>query len=1044
MSNIFRSNGAQAQQSTIASGVAIQSSVLGRCIPVVYGTTVVAPNLILYGNFKAIAPSSTSNSGKGGLGGTGGKGQSGSTSTSYFAALAFALCMGPIAGVRTVYVNKGTSSLAALGFSLFTGTYPQAAWGTVVDTVSTALGYNGIAYIAAANYSLGTSPTLPNHKVEVQGLLWGVVDNDAVPDQVLTDILTNTHYGVGFPAARLGDLTTYNAYCYATSLFISPAYTEQRPTADILDELMIATNSELVWSSGKLNVVPRGDTLLSANGKTYTPPAAALYDLTDDDFLDNQSSVSSSGSSGGDPIAMVRKRASDALNTIKFEFLDRANQYASGIAEVKRQELIDLSGGLIRSNGSRQMHMFASAAPAQTAAQLFLQRQAIRNTYGFTLDARYILLDPMDIVTLTDSVLGLSKTPVRILEITENDDGSLNFLAEDYLAGVGANAVYSFTQGQGPQPNWNASPGNSNPPIFFEPPDQLGGGLFVYMALSGGTNWGGAQVWVSVDGATFRLQGTVSSGPARMGVLTAPLAAVPPAVTGATVDQTDTLSVDLSQSAGVLNGGTVAQALALSTACYVDGEYVAYVNAALTGTNKYDLSYLVRGAYGSAITAHAAGSKFARLDRGIFALPFTQDMIGKTIAVKILSFNVFNGGLQGLGDVGPYTYTITGAALSSPLPNVVNLRAVFVGSVLQLLWDEIADFRPVQYQISKGTTFAGAQILRVVAHPPFATQGDGTYWVTGISQPTAGLTVQSGTPQSLSVATSGSTLVDNVIATWDEAATGWGGSFTGGAVTDSIVIRTGSNGNFLGLSDFLGNTDFLNAGGAGQASGTYTIPDTHIIKLTSAVACKVTITWSAIGQAVSANFLGLADFLGKVDFLDYGLTSRVNVYPQIRVAQGIGVGFLSRTDFLGTSDFLNAGSYGFGPWQKYETGYYVGLAFQAQMVLTTNDSAVIAEATAMTFSVDVPDRVDTYNLTLGAAASSVTFQPEGAAAPAAFNGGPGSSAVPIVSSEIVYAGAPVDGDKVVISALTLSSLTVAVRNAGANVARNVHLTVQGF
>lgn len=378
--------------------------------------------------------------------------------------------------------------------------------------------------------------------------------------------------------------------------------------------------------------------------------------------------------------------------------------------------------------------------------------------------------------------------------------------------------------------------------------------------------------------------------------------------------------------------------------------------------------------------------------------------------------------------------------LTTPLANVTNLRDVFVGSISQLLWDEITADRPFLYQVSKGGQFQTSQVLRSVAHPPFATQGDGTYWVTAVAQQIAGVTVSSAVPAEITIATSGSVLVDNVIATFDEAATGWKGSFTGGAVTDGVVVRTSSNGDFLGETDFLGVADFLNANGSGQISGTYTIPNSHIVQLTSPVACKVTITWAATGQAVAANFLNVVDFLGQVDFLGFAATSRVDVYPQIRTAQslGAGAGFLARTDFLGTADFLFDNFYAWGPWQKYETGSYIGLAFEAQLVLTTSDPQTIAEATAMTFSVDVPDREDPYNLTLGAAPYPLSFSP------APFNGGPGDSPVPIVQAVVIYNGDPVAGDQVAISDVTLAGLTARVLNGGVPVARNMHLTVQGF
>src|SRR6185312_9711608 len=158
----------------------------------------------------------------------------------------------------------------------------------------------------------------------------------------------------------------------------------------------------------------------------------------------------------------TRQRPADALNDIRLEFLDRGNQYNAGVVEASDQAAIDLYG--LRTERPQQAHLFADLGAAHQAAQLRLQRQAVRNKYQFTLDQRYILLDPMDIVTLTDTRLGLDRQWVRITEITENDDGTLQFVAEDYLAGTGSAATYSFASGAGYSADYNADPGDALAP----------------------------------------------------------------------------------------------------------------------------------------------------------------------------------------------------------------------------------------------------------------------------------------------------------------------------------------------------------------------------------------------------------------------------------------------------------------------------------------------------------------------------------------------------------------------------------------------------
>ena len=101
----------------------------------------------------------------------------------------------------------------------------------------------------------------------------------------------------------------------------------------------------------------------------------------------------------------------------------------------------------------------------------------------------------IDIVAISDSYLGLSDQWVRIIEITEQDDGSLVFVAEEYLNGTGNAPAYSFQSNDGFNADYNSAPSNANTPLIFEPPIQISqtGGLEVDIACSGQTNWGGLR-----------------------------------------------------------------------------------------------------------------------------------------------------------------------------------------------------------------------------------------------------------------------------------------------------------------------------------------------------------------------------------------------------------------------------------------------------------------------------------------------------------------------------------------------------------------------
>jgi hypothetical protein len=122
----------------------------------------------------------------------------------------------------------------------------------------------------------------------------------------------------------------------------------------------------------------------------------------------------------------------------------------------------------------------------------------------------------------------------------------------------------------------NVDPGNVNPPAIFEPSTAIipGSAPQIWIAASGGPNWGGCLVSISFDGTNYDYIGTISA-PAYQGVLSAGLA------TASGLDTTNTLAIDLTESAGVFpTSATNADATALRTLCYV---CPAFGSALLTG-----------------------------------------------------------------------------------------------------------------------------------------------------------------------------------------------------------------------------------------------------------------------------------------------------------------------------------------------------------------------------------------------------------------------------------------------------------------------------
>ena len=204
--------------------------------------------------------------------------------------------------------------------------------------------------------------------------------------------------------------------------------------------------------------------------------------------------------------------------------------------------------------------------------------------------------------------------------------------------------------------------------MIFEPPAALVGPTpQVWIAASGGSggiadpNWGGAYVWLSLDNTSYSQIGTISA-PARQGLLSASLGGF----SGTNPDASDTLSVNLAESGGALSSGTALDAQLGNTLCIVDSELLSFATATLASANTYSLTTLYRGLYGTTAAAHASGAPFARLDSAIFEYDLPAQYVGKTLYIKLQSFNIFGSGVQDLSVCAAYSFTPTGVAIDHP------------------------------------------------------------------------------------------------------------------------------------------------------------------------------------------------------------------------------------------------------------------------------------------------------------------------------------------------------------------------------------------
>lgn len=690
MSFLFSSSGSQVQR---FSGMNVQTSVRGIAIARAWGKLRVTGNLIGYWDFTA---SEQSAGGKGG-------GMGGATGYSYSVSVQFGLLDNPISSITYAWAGKEQTANPASAFEWSPGTLAQSAWGYLTTNhAADALAYPGLAWVARAHGNLGSSPNLPNLSFEVvTGSAGTCGAYDASAYLICQDILN----AVAFPAARIGSTYVMSQWVGAYGIGLSPLMDSQQPAARQIESVTDAAHVAVFFSEGVLKWVPWGDTAKTANGCIFTPSVAPVYDLTDNDFLAVEGKM---------PIHGTRRGNGDAKNIIRVAYKDRSNAYADAVFAAQDDAHINQFGP--RPGETLQYDAIKSATVASTVGYLKLQRSLfVLNTYEFKLPFRFCRLEPMDVVTLTHSLMGLSAVPVRIVKTVDSEDGNIVVTAEDFPAGAGLAPLVGREPPTGYSVDANVAPGNAVAPVIVEPPRLLAGEPALWIATSGGAHFGGADVWVSLDGVSYSRAGTIS-GKCRFGVLGSALPAV------ADPDTTSTPAVDLSASGGALMSVSASDRDQYSTLCAVGSgaaaEWISYQTATLTSASHYTLSSLRRGAYGSPVAAWAAGTPFLRADGSVCRVPIDPAMIGRTLYIKLQAFNEYGGAYQDLSTLAATAYTVQGCPPAALGGLVVSAAAdgtrvaTWPTSAAQVA-DTVVE---VRYSAASGTAWAAMAVLGQVTY----------------------------------------------------------------------------------------------------------------------------------------------------------------------------------------------------------------------------------------------------------------------------------------------------------------------------------------
>jgi hypothetical protein len=707
------------------TGLQVNTSVQVLPIPIIYGSPRVSINLIYYNGFQSKMVSQKS--GKGLL--SGGKG---AQQVEYFATIILAIGEGPIGPVQVIYDDQAVytpSDYPTNGINYFSGTATQGPWSYIsTNWPNDARGYKDTAYYGFPNAQLDSSATVPQIDLVVNGFFTGssplnnstltitsgqydpkgnaisYIGNislgccDADPAQVIYDFLVNPTYGATFPSEwvdtstlftspngydpNTGD-TALSTYCQAVGLAWSTVINNVESANSLIERWTKNMNVAPIWNGAQLRFIPYWDQYNADNPnwdssagvpkKYFTPYTQPICVIPMDQILQ-------SSEKGEDPITFTRKDPQEVYNTVRIDFRDRTNFFNNVPAEAKDEAHIELYGPRVDNIGSADE--YSLSIYAATAATMILRRNVgIMRTFTWKMGPLWGFLDPMDIVAIPDPVNYANTINVRIVSVEDDEEENVTVLAEEFPFHSQSPTILPMSPTTPP----NQGPTNDPPapvfaPVVFAVPSgmETAQGLStpqVLIGFSGGYNgtldgnWGGANVWISLDNVSYQLLGSMQ-GPSVIGGLTANL----PWSGGSNPDNTDVLYVNLSESNGSLSSVTSVAAAAGSTLCCIQDvsgfEILAYTTATLVMADTWALSGLYRGLYGTTPRFFGNGSRFLYVgqDGNFFETSLPSAYVGQTFWIKLQSFNAYQKATQDLSTCVAYVWVAGSPTPSPPVP----------------------------------------------------------------------------------------------------------------------------------------------------------------------------------------------------------------------------------------------------------------------------------------------------------------------------------------------------------------------------------------
>lgn len=363
------------------------------------------------------------------------------------------------------------------------------------------------------------------------------------------------------------------------------------------------------------------------------------------------------------------------------------------------------------------------------------------------------------------------------------------------------------------------------------------------------------------------------------------------------------------------------------------------------------------------------------------------DLVGETTGYVFstsITRNTSNFRVIAVDVVGNLSTYIGQNASVGALSDISTINASYLNNALLMFWSPIRSTKtPIVYEVRKGATWDNAQPIDITQEYQSTLSSNGTYMVKPTYTFSSGVKIESVNPAILVI--DEAKLMENVLVTWNETIIGWAGAKSNVIVDDVGCIKL-TNPN---------------------SSGTYTIPDSHIITLAQSKICTISYNLEHYGINVNSASFDSFTNVDLVTSIDGTVASDFNVEVQIS------------TSIDGVT---------FSPYSRLIAGDYLAKVFKFRLFLESFSLDVIPYIENFDFTIDMPDLYESGSNTSANTVKSIVYTNNFSVAPTVL--------ITIVNAQ--------SGDDAILTNQTDESFDIIIKNGGTNVVRTFNYFVKGY